>query len=288
MNNKKSSRTMINIIGLPFMVSMILLGGYFFAFFIHIVIYLGFREYVDILKKHSLSPSVWLFYLGQFLLLLYSLLAVKKGIEAQNWFHGDYFDHWYNLEHFLFGLLYIGTFMIILIMINEIFKNSSKPLYNVSTSLFGFIWIGFFINSLIFLRLDIGAILTLVVFISLWMCDTCAFFFGKHFGKSKIMPSVSPNKTILGSVSGLLGSIIFLLFLSYMNYIELNYVESFLLGLITGGISQFGDFFESLLKRELNIKDTSDILRGHGGVLDRFDSLSIISPLLLYFFYLIK
>tara|TARA_Y100000817_G_C16771032_1_gene506098 strand:+ start:365 stop:586 length:222 start_codon:yes stop_codon:yes gene_type:complete len=73
-----------------------------------------------------------------------------------------------------------------------------------------------------------------------------------------------------------------------MNYIELNYVESFLLGLITGGISQFGDFFESLLKRELNIKDTSDILRGHGGVLDRFDSLSIISPLLLYFFYLIK
>jgi len=267
---------MINIIGLPFMVSMILLGGYFFAFFIHIVIYLGFREYVDILKKHSLSPSVWLFYLGQFLLCIFSFNVINSSFDVEYWFY---------LQS---GTLYILIIMIVFFMINEIFKKSSKPLYNVSTSLFGFIWIGFFINSLIFLRLDIGAILTLVVFISLWMCDTCAFFFGKHFGKSKIMPSVSPNKTILGSVSGLLGSIIFLLFLSYMNYIELNYVESFLLGLITGGISQFGDFFESLLKRELNIKDTSDILRGHGGVLDRFDSLSIISPLLLYFFYLIK
>jgi len=276
MNNKKSSRTMINIIGLPFMVSMILLGGYFFAFFIHIVIYLGFREYVDILKKHSLSPSVWLFYLGQFLLCIFSFNVINSSFDAEYWFY---------LQS---GTLYILIIMIVFFMINEIFKKSSKPLYNVSTSLFGFIWIGFFINSLIFLRLDIGAILTLVVFISLWMCDTCAFFFGKHFGKSKIMASVSPNKTILGSVSGLLGSIIFLLFLSYMNYIELNYIESFLLGLITGGISQFGDFFESLLKRELNIKDTSDILRGHGGVLDRFDSLSIISPLLLYFFYLIK
>ena len=102
------------------------------------------------------------------------------------------------------------------------------------------------------------------------------------------MPDVSPNKTVLGSISGLIGSILLLVILSYFRVIELSITQSIILALITGGISQFGDFFESALKRELNIKDTSNILRGHGGVLDRFDSLSIIAPLLLLFIYLIK
>ena len=136
---------------------------------------------------------------------------------------------------------------------------------------------------MIYVRHLAGADLTLAIFVSLWTCDTFAFFFGKNFGKTKIMPEISPNKTIVGTLSGLFGSIILLIIISHYNIIDISLINAIILGLITGGVSQFGDFFESKLKREIDIKDTSYILKGHGGILDRFDSLSIISPLLLLF-----
>ncbi|MBS82552.1 MAG: hypothetical protein CMD65_00260 [Gammaproteobacteria bacterium] len=274
MNNK--SRTLINIIGLPLIISSILLGGYYFGVFIFLVIILGTKEYIDLLNKHSINPSSRLLYFGQLILILLSLFYL--GLDSM-----------FGKVKIILPVMLITPLLISFIaMIMEIFKKSSTPLFNISTTVFGFIWVGVFINSLIFLRQEAGAILTLVIFLSLWTCDTFAFFFGKHFGKTKIMPDVSPNKTVLGSISGLIGSILLLVILSYFSVIELSITQSFILALITGGISQFGDFFESALKRELNIKDTSNILRGHGGVLDRFDSLSIIAPLLLLFIHLIK
>ena len=120
-------------------------------------------------------------------------------------------------------------------------------------------------------------------------CDTFAFFFGTKFGKKKIWPSVSPNKSWVGSISGMLGSILFMVALYSNNIYEgwINLYQVIFLGIIFGGFSQLGDFSESLLKRQFGLKDTSDILRGHGGILDRFDSLSIASPLtLLYMIYI--
>ena len=259
MNKSNKSRTLVNIIGLPLVVSSILLGGYYFISFIYIVIFLGTKEYLDLLKKHSIEPSSILLYLAQF-----SLLICNSIFAVVDWFN-------------------ISIFLVIITMIMEIFKKSSTPLFNISSILFGYIWIGVFLHFLIYVRSETSGILMLAIFLSLWMCDTCAFFFGKHFGKTKIIPDISPNKTVLGSISGLFGSILFLSILSLMNVIQLTLLQSLILALITGGISQFGDFFESSLKRELDIKDTSNILRGHGGVLDRFDSLFIIAPLLIFY-----
>ena len=84
------------------------------------------------------------------------------------------------------------------------------------------------------------------------------------------------------------GAILFLMILSYFKFLDLSIFQSICVGIITGGISQFGDFFESALKRSANIKDTSNILRGHGGILDRFDSLFISAPLLLFSIMIIK
>ena len=278
MNNK--SRTLINVIGIPIIVSTILIGDFLFTLFVSSIILLGTKEYVELLKKYSIHPLTVLLYLFQIFLILNSLIFTAKK------YHG--FDECYS-THFEFIIIsFLPVIFIFFGMIVEIFKKSPTPLFNISSTIFGFIWIGIFINSLVYLRYEAGHILTLVIFLSVWTCDTCAFFFGKKFGKTKIMPEISPNKTILGTISGLLGTIIFLLTISYFNFIELNILESFILALITGGISQFGDFFESKLKREVNIKDTSNILSGHGGVLDRFDSLAIIAPLLLLFTYIVK
>lgn len=285
MNNK--SRTLINVIGLPIIVSTILIGDLLFILFAGLIILLGTKEYIDLLKKHSIIASSALLYLFQIFLIVLSVyysftIGLSENINA---LPIDY--NGFTIDIILVSFS-IPIVLLFFLMIQEIFKKSSKSLSNISCTIFGFIWIGVFINSLVFTRYMAGPILMLVIFLSLWACDTFAFFFGKKFGKTKIMPDVSPNKTVLGSVCGLFGSILILLILSYFKIIELNLFESFILGLITGGLSQFGDFFESKLKREINIKDTSNILSGHGGVLDRFDSLMIISPLLLLFVYLVK
>ena len=285
MNNK--SRTLINVIGLPIIVSTILIGDLLFILFAGLIILLGTKEYIDLLKKHSIIASSALLYLFQIFLIILSVyysftIGLSENINA---LPIDY--NGFTIDIILVSFS-IPIVLLFFLMIQEIFKKSSKSLSNISCTIFGFIWIGVFINSLVFTRYMAGPILMLVIFLSLWACDTFAFFFGKKFGKTKIMPDVSPNKTVLGSVCGLSGSILILLILSYFKIIELNLFESFILGLITGGLSQFGDFFESKLKREINIKDTSNILSGHGGVLDRFDSLMIISPLLLLFVYLVK
>jgi len=285
MNNK--SRTLINVIGLPIIVSTILIGDLLFILFAGLIILLGTKEYIDLLKKHSIIASSALLYLFQIFLIILSVyysftIGLSENINA---LPIDY--NGFTIDIILVSFS-IPIVLLFFLMIQEIFKKSSKSLSNISCTIFGFIWIGVFINSLVFTRYMAGPILMLVIFLSLWACDTFAFFFGKKFGKTKIMPDVSPNKTVLGSVCGLFGSILILLILSYFKIIELNLFESFILGLITGGLSQFGDFFESKLKREINIKDTSNILSGHGGVLDRFDSLMIISPLLLLFVYLVK
>jgi len=133
--------------------------------------------------------------------------------------------------------------------------------------------------------------ITLALFLSVWICDTGAFFFGKKFGKKKILPDVSPKKTWVGTIAGFICSVIFLLILNQFGYFPelFTLIDVLALGIIAGLFGQFGDWAESLLKREAGVKDTSNILAGHGGILDRFDSLTFAAPLtLIYCTYFIK
>ena len=126
---------------------------------------------------------------------------------------------------------------------------------------------------------------TFALFISIWICDSAAFIGGKYFGKRKIYPRVSPNKTIIGSISGLIFAFITYIILNEIGFIkfDLNTTQIIILSLITGIFGQTGDFAESLFKRDANVKDSGSLLLGHGGVLDRFDSLIIASPLVYIF-----
>ena len=112
-----------------------------------------------------------------------------------------------------------------------------------------------------------------------------AFGFGLKFGKSKILPSISPNKTWVGTIAGLISSLLIMISLYQFNFFKglLSIYDILIVGLISGIFGQFGDFAESLLKREAKIKDTSNFLMGHGGILDRFDSLTFAAPITLYY-----
>ena len=134
----------------------------------------------------------------------------------------------------------------------------------------------------VFLKLGETNLIWAIFFIS-WGTDTFAYLFGIVFGKHKLYPSISPKKTVEGSLGGIFGSLILLIL---FNYFVLNYNIIFVIfsGILLSIVAQLGDLFASKIKREMGIKDFSDIIKGHGGFLDRFDSIIFVTPLVYIVF----
>ena len=129
----------------------------------------------------------------------------------------------------------------------------------------------------------------LLTFICAWSCDTFAYFTGRFLGKHKLIPHVSPNKTIEGSVGGVVGAMIICIvyLLIVKNVFDTNMlqwsnvvVEGAVYGLVGGALSQLGDLIASAIKRDTGIKDFGWIFPGHGGFMDRFDSVMFIAPIM--------
>ena len=270
MLEKQSSRTFINLLGIPSLLAIIIAGDSFnhipiFSIFIGIVLFLGVKEIPGLVKGLHGQPFLPLLLIFIAILQINRHPAITLNISV------------YNL---LIGITLIA-------MTTEIFRKKQTPLLNISSVVFAFVWLGLMLGSLSTLRNipTIGFSITLALFLSVWICDTSAFGFGMKFGKSRILPEVSPKKTWVGSIAGLTSSIIFMMILFRFNFFteHVSYMDALVLGLISGIFGQLGDFAESLLKREANIKDTSNFLRGHGGILDRFDSLTFAVPLTLIY-----
>ncbi len=132
-----------------------------------------------------------------------------------------------------------------------------------------------------------GVYIFVIVFISSCICDIFAYFTGYLFGKHKLIPEISPKKTVEGAIGGtvfaVLGLLIYGLVISRVADIDVNYVILLIYGVILAVVGQFGDLTASLIKREHGVKDYGRIFPGHGGVLDRFDSIMPISLVLLIF-----
>jgi len=276
MTKNNSSRTLVNLLGIPSLLAIIYFGDSFynipiFSIFIGVVLYLSAREITPLTKSKNGQPVI------SVLLIFLTLLQISR-IPGINWE--------IPIHTLIIGLTLTAMGL-------EIFRKKETPLLNISILVFSFVWLGLMLGSLSELRNlpDIGFKITLALFLSVWICDTGAFFFGKKFGKKKILPDVSPKKTWMGTIAGFISSMIFLLILNQAGYFPdiFSLVDVVVLGLITGIFGQFGDWAESLLKREAGVKDTSNILAGHGGILDRFDSLTFAAPLtLIYCTYFIK
>lgn len=113
-----------------------------------------------------------------------------------------------------------------------------------------------------------------------WTTDSGAYFVGRKFGKNKLWPEISPKKTIEGFVGGIVIAVIFAIGLQLIQPIMSNFVSLILITIVASIMGQMGDLVESAIKRHYNVKDSGNILPGHGGILDRFDSLLFVVPLL--------
>ncbi len=155
--------------------------------------------------------------------------------------------------------------------------------------LFGTVYIGWMLSHLVLLRgLEGGIALIFFVFLVTWASDTAAYYVGSSFGRHKLAPQISPGKTFEGAIGGLAGSVVMAVIAKFGFVPWLDLVDSLVIGLLFGSIGQAGDLFESSLKRHAGVKDSGTLLPGHGGLLDRVDSLIFTSPAFYYYVMLTK
>lgn len=192
---------------------------------------------------------------------------------------------YFKLDKYLL-LLSIGFLLILMI-----FYVLSYPIFRIEqimTAFFGLFYVGIMLSYLYQIRiLEDGAILVWLIFIGAWGSDTCAYCVGVLFGKHKIVPKLSPKKSLEGCIGGVVGAAIlgFLYALVLGNRItgiENPRLLFAIIGAASSVISQFGDLAASAIKRNYDIKDYGRLIPGHGGILDRFDSIIFTTPIVYY------
>lgn len=130
-----------------------------------------------------------------------------------------------------------------------------------------------------------GFWLTMSVFVLVWVSDTAAYYVGRTLGKRKLAPKISPNKTWEGAIGGSVGSIAAAVIMGLTVLPFLRIEHCVVLGIICGSIGQLGDLAESRIKRLVGVKDSGSVIPGHGGVLDRFDALTVVAPIAYFYLF---
>ncbi len=225
-------------------------------------------------------------------------LAVHKGAHAQL-IPGELLAAASVFTLFFNPALLVPVFFIAItiILFIEIYRKKGSPVLNLSATIFGGLFFSLLFGSFILIHtlgsihniesVEIGQWILLLI-LSTWACDSAAMIFGSYFGRHKLMPRISPNKTVEGTVAGFLLGIV----AAYMCHIwfvdDLSPLHSMAIGAIGGSFGQYGDLFESMLKRDADVKDSSNLIPGHGGMMDRFDSLTMSAPIMyLYLVYIV-
>ncbi|QAY65626.1 phosphatidate cytidylyltransferase [Paenibacillus protaetiae] len=176
----------------------------------------------------------------------------------------------------------VWLLMLVLLALTVVTKNK-KTIDSAALMLLGALYVGHGFNAMIQVR-DInehGFFWTFLCFGCIWASDVGAYFAGRAFGKHKLWPSISPNKTIEGAIGGVVLSLIIATLCKLLFPAWIGLHTAWLIAVIAAVAGQFGDLIQSAYKRVRDIKDTGNILPGHGGILDRCDSWLIVFPLLL-------
>ncbi len=241
-------------VAIAILLPFIYFGGAIYAFLIGILAILGFKELVDLKKHHQVIP---------FIPTLVSMTGLLFII------YNHYINDIYGFFNIVLILLFIFLLTPTILYQNDSYKTiDAIYLYGVT------VFLGMAFNSIILVR-DIGLnVFFFLVFIAV-VTDTAAMICGRYFGKNKMCPKISPRKTWEGALGGiLLGSLIPLVYYHFV--IESVNLEMFFATIILSGVGQIGDLIFSKIKRENEIKDFSNIMPGHGGILDRLDSVIFI------------
>ncbi|MDP4087793.1 MAG: phosphatidate cytidylyltransferase [Bacillota bacterium] len=258
MNNRYLGALIIS----PFII-FIFLGGYYLMAFCFAISLIGMHEFFSVIRKKGFNPFEKIAYLAA--VMYYVILIVNRN------------------QNYLGTLLVILTLVLLCIPVIE-------PKYNfvdAALSLLSVIYIPILFSLITLINQKLcGNVLVWLVFITAWGCDTSAYYAGRFLGKNKLCPKVSPKKTVEGSIGGVVGSTLVALIFGYIieqNYNVMDLINYPLIGMLCGIICQFGDLVASSIKRYAGVKDYSNLIPGHGGILDRFDSIIYSAAAVFYY-----
>ncbi len=253
-------RILVSVLFIPLIIAAAYFGSIIFLLFISIVGIISYYELSLLAKKKNAS------------ILLNSGMAYVFLIIL---------TFYLKFPDLSFVMLIIVTSVFVI----ELFRNNGSPIINSAVTLMSILYIGLFMGSVIGIREFYhepdyinGGYLIIAIFASIWLCDSAAFFGGTAFGKHKLFPRVSPNKSWEGAIFGFVFAVAGMLLGKYTVLNFLTITDVIVIGVIIGTIGQIGDLVESLIKRDVQVKDSSNLIPGHGGLLDRFDSLLFVAP----------
>lgn len=272
------TRLLTAAIALPILIASVIVPWWFpdtvwlFVAIAVLALGAGLFEFFTLTKKLELKADAGLAYLGSAALVVAFIFdAPAKAPEL---------------------LLLTLALSLIVVIIAETFrfqKDFSKLLAGLGVTVFGVIYIAFLGGFLIATRVGFENIpglstkLLLFFFAVIFGSDSGAYFAGRAFGKHKLAPAISPGKTIEGLIGGLLAAAVIAAACSWLFFPELNVWFAIGLGTVMAAVGVLGDLAESAMKRGSGTKDAANILPGHGGLLDRLDSLLLNAPILYYF-----
>lgn len=266
-------RIIWGVLGGMLLFGLVWAGGLWYALALGLLVTLATLEYVELLKQQKFRPQTHLMlFISLFLLALIHVVLNLGGLTP--------WETIYQSERILILMLVVAF---LATSIRELLRGfPDQGLVTAAVNLFGAVYIGFMFAYILLLRYIPGQNGFYVFFTILvtWANDTAAYFVGMNFGKHKLCPGISPNKSIEGSAAGVIGGLLMAMGLGAVYGHSIG--PLLLLGFLVVVAGQCGDLIESVIKRNAGVKDSGSFLPGHGGVLDRFDSLLIAAPVVFY------
>ncbi len=264
-------RVLVAVVGIPLILAACYLGGPYFFLFTTALIVLSANEFYSLAKGKNIEPSAVL------------------GITSAGVLNAIVYST---------GLAPAIDFLVLVLlvaMLSELAKKRTEGVAgtfaNIGTTFTGIIYIGLFGSMLTAVRQRVGieklfpidrdaGLFIAAVLVTIWICDSAAYFAGSAMGKHKMSKFVSPNKTWEGAIAGFIFAVAAAAAARYLILPTLSLRAAIGMGVIVGTFGQAGDLVESLFKRDAGAKDSSSFIPGHGGVFDRFDSLIFSAPLI--------
>ena len=263
------------LIGIIILFAVVFSGQIVLGVSVFLVSVIAMYEYFKSLKNAGYRPVEAVGYISYAGILLLCSQVVQI----------PFLDRMISLKSLMFAVF----IMIVVLFSFIIFLHSKYNITDISLTFFGVFYIAFLLSFIVLTRnLNNGFFFVWLIFIGAFSTDTMAYFSGLLFGKHKLMPAISPKKTVEGSIGGVIGcaltTLLYGLYLNKSGSIDfIPYYHFLLMGILCGIISQIGDWAASAIKRYVKVKDFGSIMPGHGGALDRFDSILFTAPVIYFY-----